>query len=33
MQNYVRKIKSPFTIYADFKCILVPENNGKQKPK
>ena len=23
-------IKSPFMIYADFECILVPEDNGKQ---
>ena len=23
----------PFLIYADFKRILVPENNGKQNPK
>ena len=32
-KNYERKIKSPFTIYLDFECILVPENNGKQNPK
>ena len=28
-----KKIKSPFTIYADFESILVPEDNGKQNPK
>ena len=27
---YIRKIKSPFIIYADFESILVPENNGNQ---
>ena len=32
-KNYERKIKSPFTIYADFESILVPENNGKQNQK
>ena len=32
-KNYERKIKSRFIIYADFKSILVPENNGKQKPE
>ena len=26
------KIKSPFTIYADFESILVHEDNGKQNP-
>ena len=31
-KNYEKKIKSPFLIYADFKSILVPENNGKQSP-
>ena len=30
--NFERKIKSPFTIYADFESILVPEDNGKQSP-
>ena len=29
-KNYLRKIKSPFTIYAYFESVLVPENNGKQ---
>ena len=29
-KNYEREIKSPFTIYADFKSKLVPQNNGKQ---
>ena len=28
-KNYVRKIKSPFVIYADFESILVPEDNEK----
>ena len=28
--NFGRKIKSPFTIYADFESILVPEDNRKQ---
>ena len=28
-QNYERKIKSPFIIYADFESILVLQNNGK----
>ena len=27
-----RKIKSLFMIFADFECILVPEDNGKQNP-
>ena len=27
--NIMRKIKSPFMIYADFESILVPEDNGK----
>ena len=27
---FERKIKSPFTIYADIQSILVPEDNGKQ---
>ena len=30
---YKRKIKSPFMIYADFKSILVTEDNGKQNPE
>ena len=25
--------KPPFIIYAEFESILVPENNGKQKPE
>ena len=29
-KNFGRKIKSPFMIYTDFECILVPEDNGKQ---
>ena len=29
----IRKIKSPFIIYADFESILVPEDNGKQNPE
>ena len=32
-KNYERKIKSPFTTYAGFESILVPENNGKQNPE
>ena len=32
-ENYKRKIKSPFIIYADFQSILVPEDNGKQNPE
>ena len=31
-KNYEWKIKSSFTIYADFKSILLPENNKKQNP-
>ena len=31
-KNYERNIKPPFIIYADFESILVPKNNGKQKP-
>ena len=29
-KNFGRKIKPPFTIYADFESILVPEDNAKQ---
>ena len=32
-KSYERKIKSQLIIYADFKSILVPENNGKQNPE
>ena len=32
-KNYERKRKEPFIIYADFKSILVPEDNGKQNPE
>ena len=32
-ENYERKIKSPFIIYADFENILVPENNGEKNPE
>ena len=32
-KNYERNLKSPFTIYADFESILVPENKGKQNPE
>ena len=32
-KNHQRKTKSPFMIYADFKSILKPEDNGKQNPK
>ena len=31
-KNYERNIKSPFIIYADFRSILVPEDNRKQNP-
>lgn len=31
-KNFVRKTKSPFIIYADFKNILVPDDNGRQNP-
>ena len=31
-KNFEKKIKSPFMIYANFKNILVPGNNGKQNP-
>ena len=31
-KDFERKIKSPFTIYADFEGILVPEDKGKQNP-
>ena len=31
-ENYERKIKSPFLIYADFESIVVPEDNEKQNP-
>ena len=31
-KNFEIKIKSPSMIYADFKSILVPEDNGKQNP-
>ena len=29
-KTYERKIKSPFTTYADVESILVPKNYGKQ---
>ena len=29
----MKKIKSPFIIYADLESSLVPEDNGKQNPK
>ena len=32
-KNFERKIKSPFTINADFESILVPEDKGKQDPE
>ena len=28
-KNFKGKIKTPCTIYADFKSILVPKDNGK----
>ena len=28
-KSFEEKIKSSFMIYADFECILVPEDNGK----
>ena len=31
-KNYMRKIKTPITIYADFEIILAPENSWKQNP-
>ena len=31
-KNFERKIKSSFTIYADFESILVPDDNAKQNP-
>ena len=31
-KNFVRKIKFPFMIYADFKRFLVPEDSGKKNP-
>ena len=31
-KNYERKTKPLFMIYADFKSILIPEDNGKQNP-
>ena len=30
LENFERKIKSPFTIYPDFESILVPGDNAKQ---
>ena len=32
-ENFERKIKSPFMIYADFESIVVPEEIGKQNPE
>ena len=29
---FERKVKSSFMIYADFKVILVPDDNRKQNP-
>ena len=31
-KNFERKIKLPFTIYAKFESILVPEGNRNQNP-
>ena len=31
-RTFKRKIKSPFMIHADFKSILLPQDNGKQNP-
>ena len=31
-KSFGRKIKSPFMFYADFKSILVPEDDEKQNP-
>ena len=31
-KNFERKIKSSFTIYADFESILVPDDNANQNP-
>ena len=30
-KNFARKIKSPFMIYVDLECVLLPKDNGKQK--
>ena len=32
-KNHEKKTKSPFIIYADFKSMLVPDDNGKQNPE
>ena len=32
IENFQRKIKSPFMVYEDFESILVPEDGGKQNP-
>ena len=32
-KNHERKIKLPFTIYADFESILVPKDKGNQNPE
>ena len=29
----MKKIKSPFIIYADFESILVPDDNRKKNPE
>ena len=31
-KNFERKIKLPFTMYAEFETILVPEENRNQNP-
>ena len=32
-KNYERKIKSPFTIYADFESVVAPENKKSKIQK
>ena len=32
IENFQRKIKSPFMVYEDFEIILVPDDGGKQNP-
>ena len=32
LNNFEKKIKSPFIFYADSESILVPEENGKENP-
>ena len=32
IENFQRKIKSPFMVYEDFESILIPDDGGKQNP-